>query len=500
MDARLLTVTQLIQQIFVKTDMLTVYGAMDEGSEKVRNLHSFCQIAAGYEGTGRKDLSHFLDYLTAMEEKGLSVTGSAPSGSVKIMSIHKSKGLEFPVVFLCGLSRVFNTTDTQKQVLCHKDLGIGLNHTNTTQRVRFPTIAKRAIISKMREESISEELRVLYVAMTRARDWLIMTYATPKLEDRLREYALRLDLSEKELLTGYVNCPGSWVLISALQRTEAGEFFQLADKPDCTAVRDNPWSIHVVSAEIAGESPVQISDDTDGITDEVVAKIKAGLAYSYPEMAAVEAPSKLTATQLKGRVKDQEAAEFAVGETHKAAVFRESKLFQSPIGGTEYGTALHSVLQYLDFTKCNDYASIQKDITRMTERGLISQQQAQIVNVAQIARFFESELGRRIINGKHVLREFKFSILEDAALYYDGVNHDEILLQGVIDCALVENSGITVLDFKTDYLTEENRNIRIAQYSCQVDAYSKALSRIYELPVKEAYIYFFSTGELVEVK
>ena len=100
---------------------------------------------------------------------------------------HKSKGLDFPVVFLCGLSRTFNMTDVQKQVLCHKELGLGLSHTNIAQRVRFPTIAKRAISTKIASETISEELRVLYVAMTRARDRLIMTYAAPKLEDRLKE-------------------------------------------------------------------------------------------------------------------------------------------------------------------------------------------------------------------------------------------------------------------------------------------------------------------------
>lgn len=500
MDARLLTVTQLIQQVFVKTGMLTIYGAMDEGREKAGNLHSFCQIAADYEGTGRKDLAFFLDYLTAMEEKGLSVPGSAPTGTVRIMSIHKSKGLEFPVVFLCGLSRVFNTTDTQKQVLCHKDLGIGLNHTNTTQRVRFPTIVKRAIISRMRAESISEELRVLYVAMTRARDRLIMTYATQKLEDRLREYTLRLDLSEIDLLTAHVNCPGSWVLIAALQRTEAGEFFQLAEKPDCTAVRDNPWSIHVVSVETVVERPAEALEDFEGISDEVILKIQAGLSYRYPELTAVEVPSKLTATQLKGRIKDQEAAEFTGAHNQMTAAFRAPMISPKTTGGTEYGTALHSVMQYLDFSKCSDDTAIRMDISTMAERGLITEQQAKIVNINQILQFFKTELGSRIVHGKNVLREFKFSILEDASQYYEGVNNDVILLQGVIDCALIEETGITVLDFKTDYITEDNRNERIAQYSRQVDTYSKALSRIYELPVNGAYIYFFSTGELVEIK
>ena len=499
-EARFLTITQLIHRIFVKTGMLTVYGAMHDGEEKTRNLHSFCQIAADYEGTGRKELSYFLDHLAAMEEKGLSVAGSAPAGSVRIMSIHKSKGLEFPVVFLCGLSRSFNMTDVQKQVLCHKDLGIGLNHANTTQRVRFPTVAKRAISAKICRETISEEMRVLYVAMTRARDRLIMTYAASKLEDKLNDYALRLDMSEKELLTAYVNCPGGWIMQSALQRTEAGELFKIADKPDCSYVRENPWLICVVSAEIGAEKSIEEDTVFEKVSKEIIEKIRTGLNFVYPEAAAITIPSKLTATQLKGRMKDQEAAEFTGSEHSVKPQFRSLLERKKSSGGTEYGTALHNVMQYLDFKKCSDYDGIVNDIDRMVQRGLITQEQGCTVNVEQIAAFFQSALGKRMIEGKQVLREFKFSILEDVSKYYSDVEHDMILLQGVIDCALIEDDGITVLDFKTDRITPENRQERVLQYSRQVDTYAKALTRIYELPVKNMYIYFFSSGELVEVK
>lgn len=500
LNARFLTVTQLIQNVFVKTGMLSIYGAMADGEEKMRNLHNFCQIAADYEGSGRKDLSYFLDYLTAMEEKGISVSGNAPSGTVRIMSIHKSKGLEFPVVFLCGLSRLFNTSDTQKQVLCHKDLGIGLNHTNTTQRVRFPTIAKRAIISKIRAESVSEELRVLYVAMTRARDRLTMTYASSKLDDRLGDYALRLDLSAQELLSSDVNCPGSWILMSALQRTEAGEFFNISDKPDCSSVREHPWSIHIVSTTTPETRYTHEIADDISLTDAVIEKMRKGLSFSYPEQAAIQIPSKITATQLKGRAKDQEAAEFTRAEREDSPKFRSPISSGKTTGGSEYGTALHSILQYLDFAKCSSDAAISDDISRMVERGLITDEQAKISDVEQIARFFRSRLGKRIMNGRKVLREFKFSILEKASDYYEGVDSDSILLQGVVDCALIEDDGVIVLDFKTDRITKENRSERIAQYRRQVEAYARALERIYELPVKEAYIYFFHTDELVSVK
>ena len=496
-DARFLTVTQLIHQVFVRTAMLSIYGVMDNGDELVSHLHSFCQIAADYETTGRKDLSYFLEHLSAMEERGLSVSGSVPSGTVRIMSIHKSKGLEFPVVFLCGLSRTFNMSDTQKHVLCHKELGLGLTHTNTVQRVRFPTIAKRAIALKIHEETISEELRVLYVAMTRARDKLIMTYAASKLPDRLNELSCRLDFSPRPLLTGYVNCPGSWILLAALQRTEAGEFFQIAEKPDCVSVRADPWAIHVAEAPVVQTETVYEPEQVQPISMDILERMRAGLNFTYPHTSATTIPSKLTATQLKGRPKDQEVSENAKSAVASPFTFRSPVSSKADIAGAQYGNALHSVMQYLDFCCCSDVDSIRTDLKRLVSVGLITEQQASIVDVEKIFRFFQTELGQKLRAGKEVLREFKFSVLENANSYYSDVQNDAILLQGVIDCALVEEEEIIVLDFKTDFISKTNIQSKIDQYSAQVQTYAKALSRIYRRPVSAAYIYFFSSEQLV---
>lgn len=498
-EARFLTVTELIQQIFLKTDIQSIYGAMEDGEEKIQNLQVFFQIAVDYESTGKKDLSHFLDQLTAMEETGLRISGTVPTGAVRIMSIHKSKGLEFPVVFLCGLSRTFNMADMQKQVLCHKDLGLGLSHTNTRQRVRFPTIAKRAIALKIAEETISEELRVLYVALTRARDRLIMTYAGSKLEDRIRDLAYRLDYSPRQLLTAYVNCPGSWILTAALQRTEAGELFHMSDKPEHTRVSDYPWEIRVVNGGPVTEAAEYQPQIPQEISCQMIEKIRTGLNFRYLHQSSVTVPSKLTATQLKGRIKDQEAAEFTEEPNTHTFAFRRPAVESRQNNGTEYGNALHKVMQYLDFHCCNSIEAIQKDISRMVSAGLITLKQAEIVDIGRIFQFFQTELGIKLRSGAEVLREFKFSILEDAALYYSGVNGEQILLQGVIDCALIEDSGITVVDFKSDYISENNLPEKIARYTPQVQMYVKALSRIYQKPVTSAYLYFFSSGQLVPI-
>ena len=170
------SITGLLEEIFVSTGMEGVYAAMEGGDQRIANLEDFFQLAADMESSGNRDLGRFLEHLDAMEEKGLiTAQEQSASGCVTIMSIHKSKGLEFPVVFLCGLGREFNTESQRSTVLCHKDMGLGLNGVDTEKRLRYPTIAKRAIGARIAAESISEELRVLYVAMTRARDRLIMT-------------------------------------------------------------------------------------------------------------------------------------------------------------------------------------------------------------------------------------------------------------------------------------------------------------------------------------
>ena len=500
-QARFLSITQLIHKVFTLTNMLSIYGAMENGEENVRCLQSFYQIAADFEATGRKELSYFLDYLDATKERGLSTSEVTPSGTVRIMSIHKSKGLEFPVVFLCCLSRGFNMMDIQKTVLCHKDLGLGLTCVNTQQRVRYPSIAKRAIAAKITTESISEELRVLYVAMTRARDRLIMTYAAAKLVDRLQEIVLRMDISHPELMTTHVSCPGSWVLQTALSRTEAGELFHIAGYPERTSVKEHPWAIHVVQAEDAATAEEVNSLSNQTIDPAIIEKIRYGLSFRYPHTVATQMPAKLTATQLKGRVKDMEAAELTSQSVRSSNLyFRKAAPKQQVIKGTEYGNALHAFLQYVDFSACHEYEGIRSEVQRLSQRNLITSEQAAIVDVESIQRFFCSDLGQKIRMHNNVLREFKFSILADASKYCENINSgDRVLLQGVVDCALIDDDGIIIIDFKTDAVTEETVADRAEYYTSQVTTYAEALSRIYQLPVKNKFLYFFRIGKLISL-
>ena len=497
-EARMHTLTQLLEQCFRLTKMDSIYAAMPGGETKTANLQTFYQLAADFEMGNHRDLGQFLDHLDAMEEKGLISAGTSASGAVTIMSIHKSKGLEFPVVFLCGLSREFNRESLRAQILCDKKLGLGLSVADTVNRVRYPTVAKRAIAAKMASESLSEEMRVLYVAMTRARDRLIMTYAARNLQSDLQDIALRLDFDRGELLCRDVVCPGEWVLMTAMQRTEAGALFALGGKPDQTHISQLPWKIAVTEApEIASREatlPQSISRMPEGTEDALC----EALRFHYAHVAATQAPSKQTATGRKGRIKDDEAAEHTAPK-HPERSWRRPSFMENQVHGKAYGSAIHAALQYIRYEVCDSTESVQAEVNRLVAEGFLTQEQGSMVNCEKIATFFAWEIGTKLRSGIPYIREFKFSILDDGSQYGEGLEGEKVLLQGVVDCALLESDGITVIDFKTDFVREDTLAAVLERYRPQVQTYADALHRIYEQPIKAKYLYFFHIDAFVEV-
>ena len=497
-DARMKPLPELLERVLLLTRMESIYSAMPGGETKGENLRTFYQLAVDFASGGQRDLGQFLDHLTAMEEKGLNRAGEQTSpGCVTIMSIHKSKGLEFPVVFLCGLSREFNRESQKDQVLCDKDLGLGLAAVDEKNRLRYPAVAKRAIAAKIGAESLSEELRVLYVAMTRARDRLIMTYASKTLSKDLTDIARRLELGGGELLTREVGCPGEWVLLEAMQRTEAGALFAISDRPDRTHSSDYPW--HIAVAE-----PVQTQTDA---AEEVPAprmppdteqRLREALAFRYAHTAATQTASKQTATQRKGREKDEEAAENAP-PSHVHRSWRKPAFLDQTISGTAYGNAIHAAMQYIRYERCTDEAGVRSEVARLAAEGFLTEDQGKIVNCRKIARFFDTDVGKRLRSGKNVLREFKFSILDDGSHYGTGLSGEQVLVQGVVDCALMEPEGITVVDFKTDYVTEETLPALLERYQPQVEVYAEALARIYGKKVIGRLLYLFHLERFVEL-
>ena len=498
-QARMQPLAQLLDSIFAMTRLDSIFSALPDGDVRSRNIQTFYQLADDFEKTGRRDLEQFLDHLDALEGKGLISQGAESSGdAVTLMSIHKSKGLEFPVVFVCGLSRSFNRESTRAQVLCDQELGLGLAAVDEKNRVRYPTIAKRAIAAKITADSLSEEMRVLYVALTRARDRLIMTYASQTLEKDLEEIVYRMDVGDRDLLTQDTSCSGQWVLMTALRRTEAGELFALSGKPHETTLGEPLWCIGVVTAPANADDSAVIAESETPTPCPMLDKLRAGYGFSYPYPIVTRSPSKQTATQRKGREKDAEVNEYAPVKRQTGS-WRKASFVSATSDSAALGTATHAVMQYIRYENCTDENGVQQEITRLAQENFITQEQSQMVDCGQIAVFFATPIGKQLAHHPNVLREFKFSILDDATHYDPALVGEQIFLQGVVDCAMVDEDGITVIDFKTDYVTEETLPEKTSYYRPQVQAYADAMHRIYQLPIKESWLYFFRLNRFVKV-
>ena len=494
--AKMCALPELIEEIYTRTRLDVIYGSMDSGHTRQANLQTFYQLAVDYAGGGYGDLDAFIEHLEVLAEKGMIVAPEQSAGGcVTIMSIHKSKGLEFPVVFLCGLSRRFNRESQNAPVLCDRELGLGLSCVDPKNRIRYPSLSKYAIAAKISADSLSEEMRVLYVAMTRARDRLIMTYASDSLESDVTNLAARMDISSRLLMTRDVSNPGQWVLYSALHRTEAGELFKMGVQPANICFREPVWKITVQQAVTSEELPIQKERSRTVLPEDAVEQLRKTLAFRYPHAGAAVTPSKQTATQRKGRTKDQEAADGAEETKPVMRTWRRPSFMTSDRDGQAYGSAIHAVLQYIRYEHCGSADGVRAEVKRLVQEGYITSEQGQIADCEKIATFFASDLGTRLRTHRDVLREFKFSILDDASSYAVDVSDEAVLLQGVVDCALVEDDGITVIDFKTDRVTEDTLYAVASRYRLQVETYANALSRIYELPVKAKALYFFQLDQ-----
>ena len=498
--ARMNSLSCLMQKIVSLTRLDSIYAAMPDGTNRVRNIKAFMQYISAYESTGAKELGQLLSHLDAIAEKGLSIASdNGNAGCVTVMSIHKSKGLEFPVVFLSALSRRFNHDSSTAQVLCHKEMGLGLSCVDRENRVRYPSLSKKAIAAKIVSDDISEEMRVLYVALTRAKDRLVMTYAAKNVEKDISDVACRIDYSGKNLLSSDASCPGQWILQTVVKRTEAGSLLHNTVSPDCRTVSDDPWKIELVTVRTDGEStqPQQIKTET--ISPETIEQMKCSLNYKYPYTSATMTPSKQTATQLKGRIKDHEAAEDTDGRPYRPLRFRKPGFVGKDHSPLEYGNLIHRVMERIRFDQCTDVDGVKRELDRLSREAFMSQEDVEQLDPHIIYGFFETELGRKMMQEPKLLREFKFSVLVNGVDYSCSCEDDKVLLQGVVDCALIEEDGVTVVDFKTDRVTESTLAQTADSYRMQVKAYTDALSRIYNKPVKASYLYFFNLKKLVSV-
>ena len=470
-------------------------AALPNGPQRQRNLAAFRSIADSYERAGGCGLPGFLRHLEGLRERGVPSSGGAAAGAVRLMTIHSSKGLEFPVVFLADLCKSFNRTDSRANVLTDPVLGLGSNCYDPAARILCPTIARQAIARRLDQEAVSEEMRVLYVAMTRPQYRLIMTCCAARLTRRLESYAQGLSLPPDAALLEGADSLGDWILLAAMTRPEASELFAAAGQPDCALQGGHPWRIQLHTAvQAAPEAGTAASAEP-----ACEQPPEPRFLPPYGHAAAVTMPTKLTATQLKGRELDNEAAEQTAQAPKLHFPVPRFEEGRRALTAAERGTALHLAMQHLNYAACADESGLRSELERLGRQKFLTPQQLEAVDPERLRRFFASPLGQRVLQAPQVVREFKFSVLDDGANYDPALEGEEILLQGVTDCCLIELDGLVILDFKSDRLRPGAERERAEYYRGQLDAYSRALSRIFELPVSERIVYFFATDTAVSL-
>ena len=501
-SAQTLTLTELVAALYERCHIPAVFGAMRGGAARRENLRAFFSLAEEFERGGGRGLFAFVRHLREQLESGeppVPQTTHAAQG-VHIMSIHKSKGLEFPVVILADLARPFSRMDFQSSVLVHPEYGLGPICVDTKRSIKYPTAARLALERQLRREAKAEELRVLYVAMTRAKEKLVMVCARAGAAKHLADLCAVTSCPVRPETVEEQKCMADWILLSLLCRPEAAPLRELAGA-DAAAVTvsDAPWRVEVhngydfapaerVTEERAEETAPELPLDT------------AALEWRYPYEPETTLSAKLTATQLKGRALDEEIAENAPLPPRLRSLakprFLEGAAALTP---AEQGTAMHAALQFLDFSTPAEEGAVRAAVKSMEERRLLTPEQARAVAAAALTRFLQSPLCARIrAAGERARREYRFSLLESAARFVPEASAgDEILLQGVVDCFFEEDGTLVVVDFKTDRVAPDALAERAEHYRPQLEAYSLALAQVIGKPVKEKILYFLRRGEQI---
>lgn len=483
--------TDLLWQIYDDRDLMALCAAMPDGDGRRARLHQLLNLAETFEHTGYQGLHRFVLWLDQQERDGREPASGAPEGQcVRIMSIHRSKGLEFPVVFLCDLNRRFNKSDSAAAVLVHPKLGLGPKRYDLQRGVQYPTFARSAIARRLERETLSEEMRLLYVAMTRAKDHLILTGTFADVAETKQKLSVSLRSPLPPEVLKAAASPVYWLLQAAML-PGGDEVFSVE-------------TIQLGEDEAAAEPEAESAEDAIPEPDaESLSRLESALTFSYPFAGAESLPSKVTATELKHGG--------AAVESDGAALLRSSRgLFrkpdfrgeQKPLTPAERGTATHRVLQYLRFSEAQSTDAIERQIRRLSEAGYLSRRDAEAVKIDSLVTLVRSELGARLLRAEAagtVRREFRFSLLFPARALLGAESGEEVLLQGVVDCWWEEDNEIVILDYKTDRIAPDAVPERTAYYAAQLTAYGEAMRRITGKPIRQRLLFFLHNGVVSEV-
>ncbi|MDF2925530.1 MAG: addA [Paenibacillaceae bacterium] len=550
-EARQGSLSELIWDIYRETGYFDYVGGLAGGSQRQANLRALYDRSRQYEATSFRGLFRFLRFVERMREGGGDL-GTARALSeqedvVRIMSIHKSKGLEFPVVFVAGTNKLFNLTDLNGSFLIHKELGFGARYTDTALRAVYPTLPQLAIRRRMRLETLAEEMRVLYVALTRAKEKLILTGTVPSLASRLAVW-FRASGGEGAVLPDYQLAGAraylDWVMPAVLQHPEAAARIRarVESPPDSPGESGSgyfagaslcPWQVSVVRAgSLASVQTAAFSEQGADSAEVIEAvrhlapvvtepsglaeRLKRQLEWEYPYGGASAMLTKTSVSELKRldankvlRISDADFAWEAPILPVYGNASGSSPLYRLPrfrrtrkLTPAESGTIYHTVMQHTPAGKELDEGAIRELMDSLAERRILSREELEYVDAGVIAAFYATDIGRRLASATQVRRELPFSFgLRAGEVYPDcgeAAAHELLLVQGVIDCLFEDRNGKTVLlDYKTDRTAGQPVAELSRRYRLQLELYGRAVEEIWRRKVDEKIIFYFDGAQVV---
>lgn len=487
-------VDRLMEEIFARTGCLAAAGAMPDGSARRENLRQFAAFAAGCGGHGLAGVVRAMDAALAGEGVPGPEQGQSRPGCVTIMTVHRSKGLEFPVVFAADLGREFNKEDLRAAAVFHPQLGIGLT-LRAGQGGTSVTAPYRAVQSALAQEGLSEEMRVLYVAFTRARDKLVMTMPTKNALKLAQKMALRIFSGAPEpYLLEHGASRGEWVMQAVMAHPQAQSFcrqLEVEVMPQPLASERELADRFTVSLEVdevsepAPACPVHLPE---AAPDEALAcALREHFAWQYPNEALTRVPAKVSVTAL----------------THEAAeptLERPGFLYKEGLTAAEKGTALHAFLQHADLAAAA--ADPEGEARRQVDTKLLDESLYEKMDFSRLRQFFAGSLFARMQSAQKILREYEFITARpaaDAAVDKTGdYGQAKVLVQGVADVILEFDDHLELVDYKTD--RNKTPDQFIAAYRPQLLLYAAAIRRRFEKPLTKLTLYSFSLGREIDVQ
>ncbi|MGB3367324.1 MAG: helicase-exonuclease AddAB subunit AddA [Acidaminobacteraceae bacterium] len=504
-ESTFIRLDELIWKLLMESGFYYYAGGLPGGVERQGNLKILVDKAQMFENTSISGLFNFIKFIEKLEKtSGDMDTAKNVSESenvVRLMSIHKSKGLEFPVVILAGAGKKFNLMDLNSELLLDKDLGFGLKYVDYKNRYYMETLPQSAIKSKMKAAVLSEELRILYVALTRAVDKLIIFGSLTKVETAVKKW-------EKKITPfNLLNCACylDWIMSVAIRHKDLESFrneytleIDLIDDDLDTKFEANILTRTELLSNLQEEKNTladykKVIVGKEDMQDIVISEsLKSKFEYRYKHENAMNFPSKVSVTELKKLSNNNEdlSAKMSIPELKPPVVFTHQSDEDRVLSGAELGSAYHLVLAHLDYN-LEKSITVNRTIDSLVDRRLIDKEVARVLDLKKLQAFVESDLFDRISKSKKVFREEAFVIKME-------VKGESVLVQGIIDLYFVEDDKLVLVDYKSDKITKSLTHYK-SIYQAQIKLYEEALTKMSRYDVKESLLYFMDVDKLVSV-